>query len=51
VDLKRYQTFAEATANVSVFIEDVYNAKQLHVSLGYRLRADVEEYYAVEVRS
>ncbi len=35
---KRYQPLAEAKANLLVFIEDVYNAKRLHVSLGYRLQ-------------
>lgn len=49
--LKRYKTFAEATANLSMFIEDVYNAKRLHLSLEYRLPADVEKHDAVEVRS
>ncbi len=35
VYLKAYRTFAEAEANIGQFIEDVYNQKRLHSSLGY----------------
>lgn len=35
VYLKQYRTFAEAEANIGQFIEDVYNVKRLHSSLGY----------------
>jgi len=35
VYLKQYQTFEEASANIGQFIEDVYNTKRLHSSLGY----------------
>jgi transposase InsO family protein len=35
VYLKQYQTFEEAQRNIGQFIEDVYNAKRLHSSLGY----------------
>ena len=34
VYLKQYQTFEEASANIGQFIDDVYNAKRLHSSLG-----------------
>jgi putative transposase len=46
VYLNNYQTFAEAKANLGRFIEDAYNRKRLHSSLGYvprrssRRRAD-----------
>jgi len=51
VYLKRYQTFAEAHANIATFIEDVYNAKRLHSSLGYRPPIEFEEYYFLEARN
>ena len=35
VYLKEYESFAEAEANLEVFIEQVYNTKRLHSSLGY----------------
>lgn len=34
VYLKQYQTFEEASANIGQFIDDVYNTKRLHSSLG-----------------
>lgn len=33
--LKQYQDFRDAEANIGMFIEDVYNQKRLHSSLGY----------------
>ena len=35
VQLQHYRTFAEAGANLGRFIEDVYNSRRLHASLGY----------------
>lgn len=35
VYLKEYRTIEEADANIGHFIEDVYNQKRLHSSLGY----------------
>ena len=35
VYLKKYRTFEEAQANIRQFVEDVYNVKRLHSSLGY----------------
>jgi transposase InsO family protein len=45
VYLNQYQTFAEAQANSAQFIEDVYNMKRLHSSLGYVPPIEFEEAY------
>jgi putative transposase len=45
VYLKQYRTLAEAEANIGQFIEDVYNVKRLHSSLGYLPPADFEALY------
>jgi putative transposase len=42
VYLKDYQTFADAEANLGRFLEDVYNTKRLHSSLGYLPPAEFE---------
>ena len=46
VYLQHYQTFQEAEANLARFIEDVYNAKRLHSSLGYRPPIEFEAMHA-----
>lgn len=51
VYLKRYQTLAEAKANLTQCIEDVYNVKRLHSRLGYRPPLEFEEAQADKVRS
>lgn len=43
VYLNDYQTFQEADANLDRFILDVYNAKRLHSSLGYRSPIEFED--------
>jgi putative transposase len=51
VYLNQYQTFAEAEANLGQFIEDVYNRKRLHSSLGYLPPAEFEALLMRETRS
>ncbi len=45
VYLKDYDSFADAQANLAVFIEQVYNTKRLHSSLGYLPPAEFEAVY------
>jgi putative transposase len=51
VYLKEYQTFEEASANIGQFIDDVYNTKRLHSSLGYVPPIEFELAYFQAVRS
>lgn len=51
VALNHYQTFQEAAANLERFIADVYNAKRLHSSLGYRPPIEFEAIHAPAARS
>jgi putative transposase len=51
VYLKEYQSFADAQANLQVFIEQVYNVKRLHSSLGYLPPLEFEALHASLPRS
>jgi putative transposase len=45
VYLKEYDSFSDAEQNLTVFIEQVYNLKRLHSSLGYLPPAEFEAAY------
>jgi len=45
VYLKEYDSFSDAEQNLTVFIEQVYNMKRLHSSLGYLPPAEFEAAY------
>jgi transposase InsO family protein len=50
VYLNHYQTVQEAEENLGRFIADIYNAKRLHSSLGYRPPIEFEANYLATVR-
>ncbi len=51
VYLKDYRTFEEAEQNMGHFIEEIYNNKRLHSSLGYVPPVEFEANYTSKVRS
>ncbi len=51
VYLKDYQDFEEAEQNIGEFIEELYNQKRLHSSLGYLPPVEFEMLHHLKVRS
>ncbi len=51
VYLKDYRNFEEAESNIGRFIEEVYNHKRLHSSLGYLPPLEFEVIHALQARS
>jgi len=51
VYLKDYQDFEEAEGNIGRFIEEVYNQKRLHSSLGYLPPVEFEALHALKAGS
>jgi len=51
VYMKDYRTFEKAEQNIGEFIEEVYNEKRLHSSLGYRPPVEFEAKYALKAGS
>jgi putative transposase len=51
VYLKDYGAFGEAYENIGEFIEEVYNTKRLHSSLGYLPPVEFEAQHALKVSS
>ncbi len=51
VYIKDYRDFEEAEVNLAQFIEELYNEKRLHSSLGYLPPVEFEARYATETGS
>ena len=51
VYLNEYRTYEEAEQNIGEFIEEVYNKKRLHSSLGYLPPVEFEAQHALKDRS
>ena len=48
VDLSEYRDFADAHRQITCFLDDVYNVKRIHSSLGYLTPREFEEQWRAE---
>jgi transposase InsO family protein len=51
VDLTEYEDFADAWRQLGRFLDDVYNRKRIHSSLGYLTPSEFEEQWTITQRS
>lgn len=51
VYLNEYGTFKDALSNIDRFIEEVYNSKRLHSSIGYKSPIDFEEALTLNIQA
>ena len=51
VDLSEYEDFADAMSGLGRFLDDVYNRKRIHSSLGYLTPAEFEQQWISMQRS
>ena len=51
VDLTEYEDFADAWRQLGRFLDDVYNRKRIHSSLGYLTPSEFEQQWTITQRS
>src|SRR5205823_4065935 len=51
IDLSEYEDFADAWGQLGRFLDDVYNTKRIHSSLGYLTPSEFEQEWDVRPRS
>ena len=51
IDLSEYEDFADALRQLGRFLEDVYNIKRIHSSLGYLTPSEFEHQWTSMQRS
>jgi putative transposase len=51
VDLSDYQSYAEARRQLGRFLDDVYNHKRIHSSLGYLTPVEFEQHWRTQQRT